>query len=110
MKVNVFVPTRSGGKFTEAINYASITGEIENLPTSPEDAIISMIDEESMTEQEILLSRIKTFLGNRRLTMADVKNLPPEEQARLKKEFLEHIEPTSSSILSEKAVGGRRTF
>ncbi len=97
MKVNVFVPSGSGGSFTGRIPYKSITGEIETGPTSPEDAIINMIDESRMSPKQVLIERFKIFLGNRRLKVKFAE-LPKEEQTRLKKEFIAG-EPTSSSTL-----------
>lgn len=90
MKVNIFVPTRSGGKFTDySFNHSSITGEEVNGPVAPEDGIITEIDESRMSPKKILATRFLAFLKNRRLTMELLKKLSLEEQVRLKKEFIE---------------------
>ena len=90
MKVNIFVPTRSGGKFTDySFTHSSITGEPVNGPVAPEDDIITEIDESRMSKEKILATRFLSFLGNRRLTMKSLKKLPLEEQTRLRKEFIE---------------------
>jgi hypothetical protein len=53
-----------------------------------EDEMITAIDEHRMSPAKLSATRFLTFLGNRRLTIAKLKELPIEEQKRLKKEFL----------------------
>lgn len=89
MKINIFVPTRNGGKFTDySINYSSITGEDTGGPSAPEDQIITEIDESRMSPNKILATRFLSFLSDRNLTIDLLKQLPVEEQARIRKEFL----------------------
>jgi hypothetical protein len=88
MKMNVFVPTSRGGKFGTDQLYSSVTGQQISGPESPEDEIITAVDESKMSPQKVLAQRFLTFLGNHRLNMRTLKELPPGEQARLKKEFL----------------------
>jgi hypothetical protein len=56
----------------------------------PEAEFIQDIDEQKMSVQKIVAVRFLAFLGNRRLTMKKLGQLPEEEQQRLKKEFLEN--------------------
>jgi hypothetical protein len=88
MKINVFIPTSSGGKFATDQLYNSFTGQLISGPKSPEDEIILAIDESKMSAPKVLAQRFLTFLGNHRLNMKTLKELSPGEQARLKKEFL----------------------
>jgi hypothetical protein len=55
-----------------------------------EDELIQDIDEQKMSSEKLLALRFIAFLGNRRLSLIDVKLLPIEEQQRLKREFLEN--------------------
>lgn len=101
MKINIFVPTNDGGNFTGPIPYYSITGQVHDTPQSPEDDVINAIDESRMSPQKALVERFKVFLGNRRLKIADLKNLSKDEQNRIRKEFLDG-ESTTSSALGKK--------
>lgn len=89
MKINVFVPTRSGGKFADSFPHSSISGIQTDGPASPGDEVIRAVDESKMSSDKILAQRFLEFLGNRRLTVVMLENLPLEERIRLKKEFLE---------------------
>ena len=89
MKVNVFVSTRSGGNFAGSFPHSSITGEQVDGPEAPEDSIIAAIDEDRISPEKALAVRFLTFLGNHRLTIESLNILSSEEQARLKKEFIE---------------------
>ena len=89
MKMNIFVPTKNGGKFTDtSIPHSSITGVATGESTSPEDEIINAIDERKMSDEKYTAIKFLEFLGNRRLTLEDVNNLTAEEQSKLKKEFI----------------------
>jgi len=89
MKINIYTNTKSGGKFTDAFPSSSITGAPTDGPQSPGDEIIRAVDESRMRSDKILAQRFIEFLGNRRLTVWGLKNLFIEEQAKLRKEFLE---------------------
>lgn len=53
-----------------------------------EDEMIRMIDEQRMSPEKLMATRFLEFLGNRRLNMTKLKELPKKEQQRLKTEFL----------------------
>lgn len=90
MKLNAFVPTRNGGKFADnQLNHSSITGEAVNGPYSPEDEVITEIDESRMSPEKFIATRFLTFLGNRGLTLKSLNSMPIEEQKRVIKEFIE---------------------
>lgn len=90
MKLNTFVPTRGGGKFADnQLNHSSITGEAVSGPFSPEEDLITEIDESRMSTEKIIAVRFLKFLGNRRLTIESLKQLSIEEQKKIKKEFIE---------------------
>lgn len=90
MKINIFIPTRNGGKFTDnSLIHSSITGEPVSGPACPEEEIINAIDESRMSVEKIVAKRFLEFLGTRKLTMQSLKLLSAKEQARLKKEFIE---------------------
>lgn len=89
MKINIYTNTKNGGKFTDAFPYSSVTGVQVEGPQSPGDEIIRAIDEQNMSSDKILVSRFLEFLGNRRLTVATLQDLSTEEQAQIKKEFIE---------------------
>lgn len=89
MKINVFVPTRSGGRFADAFPHSSISGIQTEGPENPGDEIIQAVDESRMSLEKVIAQRFIQFLGNRRLTVTVLKTLSIEEQDRLKKEFLE---------------------
>lgn len=89
MKVNILVPTRKGGKFAGDYLHSSVTGEAQSGPGSPEDELITSIDESKMSTEKIVASRFLTFLANRNLTIGDLSKLTPTEQSRIKKEFKE---------------------
>ena len=88
MKINILAPTRSGGKFAGDTPHSSISGESVSGPAAPEDKIITDIDEEKMTHEKFVATRFLTFLGNQRLTLEQLNNLPEKEQQRIKKEFI----------------------
>jgi hypothetical protein len=90
VKINIFVPTQSGGRFANSdLVHSSITGERVSGPAAPEDDLITEIDESRMRPEKVIAIRFLTFLGNRRLTMESLKKLSIEEQKRIKKEFIE---------------------
>ena len=89
MKINIYTNTKNGGRFTDAFPYSSVTGVQVEGPQSPGEEIIRAIDEQKMYPDKILASRFLEFLGNRRLTVAKLKSLPTEEQAKIRKEFIE---------------------
>lgn len=90
MKINIFVPTRSGGKFADnSLVHSSLTGEPVSGPVSPGDEIIAAIDESKMSQEKIVATRFLSFLETRRLTMESLKQLELKEQARIKQEFIE---------------------
>jgi hypothetical protein len=90
MKVNVLISTKSGAKFVDySPQYSSITGEETHGPVAPEDEIIDEIDESRQSIDKFLAVKFLAFLKNRRLTMEMVKLLSPEEQQRLKREFID---------------------
>ena len=89
MKINILVPTRSGGKFADsASTHSSITGEQVSGPSSPEEDLIDEIDELKMSPEKIVARRFLKFLGNRRLTMDTLKLLSHEDQVKIKEEFI----------------------
>lgn len=89
MKVNIFMPTRSGGHFTDySFNHSSVTGEEIFGPAAPEDGIITEIDESRMSSEKVLATRFLAFLSTRRLTIESLKQLSSQEQNRLKREFI----------------------
>lgn len=87
MKINILVPTRSGGKFAGDSPHSSVAGESVSGPAAPEDELITIIDEDKMSVEKIVATRFLRFLGNQRLTIDKLNNLPKEEQQRIKKEF-----------------------
>lgn len=90
MKVNIFIRTRSGGKFTDySLPHSSILGEEINGPEAFEDRIITEIDESRMAPEKVLATRFLAFLETRYLTVEMLNMLNIEEQSRLKKEFIE---------------------
>lgn len=90
MKINIFIPTVSGGKFASSTAYhSSLSGSETTGPYSPGDEVIRAIDESKMSPEKIIAQRFLEFLGNRRLTVQQIKEFSIEEQNRLKKEFIE---------------------
>lgn len=89
MKINIYTNTKSGGKFTDAFPYSTVTGVQSEGPQSPGDEIIKTLDERKMTPDKILATRFLEFLGNRRMTIEDLKNLSTEGQAEIRREFIE---------------------
>lgn len=90
MKLNTFVPTRNGGKFADSLlSHSSITGEAVSGPSSPENEIITEIDESRMSPAKFVATRFLTFLGNRGLTLKSLNEMSIREQKRIKKEFIE---------------------
>jgi len=75
MRMNLFVATGSKGHRAVAVQ-------------SVEDDLIEEIDEQSMSEDEILEKRFKFFLGENRLSLTTFELLPEEEKQRLRNEFL----------------------
>jgi hypothetical protein len=90
MKINIFVPVKSGGKFTDyTFTHSSVSGEKTNGPQAPEDEIITAIDESRMSPEKRIARRFLVFLGNHRLTLTELLKLPIREQNRLRKEFID---------------------
>jgi hypothetical protein len=87
MKINIFVPTVGGGNFTDAFPNSSLSGSVVEGPQSPGEEIIDAIDEERMTPEKRVARRFLKFLGNRRLNMMKLTELPKLEQSRLIAEF-----------------------
>ena len=54
----------------------------------PEEELITELDEQRMSPEKIAATRFLKFLGDQRLDMQKLKSLSPEQQARLRKEFL----------------------
>jgi hypothetical protein len=90
VKINVFIPTGKGGKFTDyGLTHSSISGQRANGPQSPEDEVITAIDESRMLPQKVIARRFLDFLGNHRLTIETLKQLSVIEQQRLRQEFID---------------------
>lgn len=53
-----------------------------------EDLLINEIDKADWSSEKILANEFLAFLGNRRLTLTKLKELPIEEQERLRIEFM----------------------
>lgn len=97
MKRNILIKTESGSfkaipyeALTDASSVSANLGNTDGSSwiTDPEETIIKGIDERKMSPQQIQASHFLEFLGNQRLTLEELKQLPIEEQTRLKKEFL----------------------
>jgi hypothetical protein len=90
VKVNIFVPTKNGGKFTDnSIPHSSITGVETGEPASPEDEIINAIDERKMSPEKFTAVKFLEFLANHRIKIEDLKNLSPQRQSDIRREFLQ---------------------
>lgn len=74
MKLNLFEKVDSGGFLAYGLS-------------SVEDDLIEDIDEQSMSEDEILVKKFKFFLGENRLSLEQFEQLSEEEKIRLRKEF-----------------------
>jgi hypothetical protein len=83
MKYNVFVETESGAFRAIGLQEEFHTDQLL------EDELINSIDEQEMSPEQILARRFLKFLGNRRLTMKKLLELPVDEQLRIKEEFTE---------------------
>jgi len=82
MKSSVFIETETGAFKSIGIQEEFYENQVL------EDEIIDSIDEQKMTPEQILARRFLKFLGNRRLNMKKLQELPVEEQVRIKREFI----------------------
>jgi hypothetical protein len=74
MKHSIFVKMEGGGSRAIALQ-------------STEDEMIQEIEEKGMQLEKLVATRFLAFLGNRRISLEELRALPIEEQNRLKKEF-----------------------
>jgi hypothetical protein len=83
MKINIFIQK-------ENLVYKTIglVGGVQD--GGLEDVLINGIDEQKMTAEKIYARRFLDFLGNRRLTLQKLSELPKIEQNRLRTEFFEN--------------------
>ena len=86
MKINVFIEKENGVYKSIGTQDDFYSGQML------EDELVQSIDEEKMTREKILATRFLNFLGNRRLTIKKLSELPIEEQNRIKTEFIESLD------------------
>lgn len=86
MKINIYKVSPEG------VNNVSREEDIygNEIPQTidPEEELIDAIDSEKMSEEKSLAVNFLKFLGNRRLSISDLKALPENEQRRLRREFI----------------------
>ncbi|VVB52923.1 Uncharacterised protein [uncultured archaeon] len=87
MKMNIFAANDIAD--TDAFRGRAARGNRAISLIDPEADLIAAIDEETMSLDEILVTRFTEFLGNNRLTLDTFEQQSEDEQERLRKEFKE---------------------
>lgn len=57
----------------------------------PEADLVEQIDDEKLSPEQFIAKKFIKFLADNRLTVEKANQLPPKEQRRLRREFLEII-------------------